>query len=305
MNTSGKLRIRLVGIDLEHPVMNASGILGSEPEHVEILASAGFSAIVTKTFTLKPSTGYPMPIMVELENGGFLNAVGLANPGIDSVHLVVEKAHRLGKPVVVSIGAKSEEEFAELAIKAESAGVDAIELNLSCPHVRGHGLEIGCNPELVYRVVKEVSSTTRVPILAKLGLCDKVVESAGKALEAGARGLTLINTIRAIAIDVYSFKPVLSNKYGGFSGPPIKPIAVRVVYDVYREYQAEIIGCGGITNWKDAAEFIVAGAKAVQIGSAFLRNRNIVREVLQGLEEWLKAVGYSRIEDLVGAAQKA
>ncbi|MEM4868846.1 MAG: dihydroorotate dehydrogenase PyrD [Desulfurococcaceae archaeon] len=305
MNTSGKLRIRLVGIDLEHPVMNASGILGSEPEHVEILASAGFSAVVTKTFTLKPSTGYPMPIMVELENGEFLNAVGLANPGIDSVHLVVEKAHRLGKPVVVSIGAKSEEEFAELAIKAENAGADAIELNLSCPHVRGHGLEIGSNPELVYRVVKEVSSTTRVPILAKLGLCDRVVESAGKALEAGARGLTLINTIRAIAIDVYSFKPVLSNKYGGLSGPPIKPIAVRVVYDVYREYQAEIIGCGGITNWKDAAEFIVAGAKAVQIGSAFLRNRNIVREVLQGLEEWLKAVGYSRIEDLVGAAQKA
>ncbi|MEM1618632.1 MAG: dihydroorotate dehydrogenase PyrD [Desulfurococcaceae archaeon] len=305
MNTSGKLKIKVVGIDLEHPVMNASGILGSELEHVEILASAGFSAIVTKTFTLKPSTGYPMPIMVELENGGFLNAVGLANPGIDSVDLVVEKAHRLGKPVVVSIGAKSEEEFAELAIKAENAGADAIELNLSCPHVRGHGLEIGSNPGLVYRVVKEVSSTTRVPILAKLGLCDKVVESAGKALEAGARGLTLINTIRAIAIDIYSFKPVLSNKYGGLSGPPIKPIAVRVVYDVYREYQAEIIGCGGITNWKDAAEFIVAGAKAVQIGSAFLRNRNIVREVLQGLEEWLKAVGYSRIEDLVGAAQKA
>jgi len=285
--------------------MNASGILGSEPEHVDILVKAGFSAVVTKTFTVEPREGYPPPILVELECCGYLNAVGLANPGINYIPLLVDRAKALGKPIVVSIGGRGVDEYIELATVAEEAGASAIELNLSCPHVKGHGLEIGSDPASVYALVKDVASAVKKPVIAKLGFCDRVVESSGKALEAGARALTLINTIKAMAIDVYSAKPVLSNVYGGLSGPAIKPIAVRVVYEVYREYSgAEIIGCGGISSWKDAAEYILAGAKAVQIGSGYLKNRNVVQEVINGLSKWVAGLGYKSIEGLVGLAHR-
>jgi len=156
-------------------------------------------------------------------------------------------------------------------IKAEECRATAIELNMSCPHVKGHGLDLGSDPSMVYTLVKEVVSTINTPVFVKLGLCDKIIESAGKALEAGASGVVLINTIRAMAIDVYTGKPVLSNKYGGLSGPPIKPIAIRAVYEVYREYNAPIIGVGGISSWRDVAEFILAGARAVQVGSVFMK----------------------------------
>ncbi|MEM2171422.1 MAG: dihydroorotate dehydrogenase PyrD [Desulfurococcaceae archaeon] len=302
MNTS--LETSIGGVRLSHPVMNASGILGSEPEHVNILVEAGFSAIVTKTFTLEPREGYPPPILVKLESGGYLNAVGLANRGARYIPLLVERAKACGKPIVVSIGGRNAKEFTELAIIVEEAGATAVELNLSCPHVKGHGLDLGSDPSLVYELVKEVASAIKIPVIVKLGLSDRVVDSSGRALEAGAKALTLINAIRAMAIDVYSAKPVLSNRQGGLSGPPIKPIAVRVVFDVYREYKAEIVGCGGISSWKDAAEFILAGAKAVQVGSALLGNRNVANEIVKGLESWTSLLGYSRLAELVGMAHK-
>jgi len=299
---SGLLATRVAGLLFEHPVMNASGILGSEPEHVDILAAHGFAAIVTKTFTLNPREGYAPPVLVELRSGGFLNAIGLANPGVEGIKPIIERARLHGKSVIVSISGNGPEEFTRVAEKAEEYGASAVELNLSCPHVKGYGLELGSDPSAAYSVVREVSSVIRVPVIVKLGLTERVVESAGRALEAGARALTLINTIRALAIDVYSLKPVLSNIYGGLSGTPIKPIALRVVYDVYREYSAEIIGCGGISSWIDVAEFILAGARAVQVGSALLKNRRVVYEITVGLEKWVRELGYRNIGELVGRA---
>ncbi|MCY0867793.1 MAG: dihydroorotate dehydrogenase PyrD [Desulfurococcus sp.] len=296
------LIVNLAGLRLEHPVMNASGILGSEPEHLEVLAGYGFSVLVSKTITLEPREGYPPPITVELRNKGLLNAVGLANPGVQAVRPLAEKARELGKPLILSIGGSSPREFSKLVEAASEARVNAIELNLSCPHVRGHGLELGSDPSLVYEIVKNSSSITSIPVIAKLGLSDRVVESAGRALEAGARALTLINTIKAMAIDVYVMKPILSNKHGGLSGPPIHPIAVRVVYDVYKEYKPEIIGAGGVSTWIDAAELILAGAKAIQVGTALLYNSRIVAELKDGLLKWIKSLGYSRLEELVGRA---
>lgn len=292
----------ICNIKLEHPILNASGILGSEPEQVEILVNSGFSAVVTKTFTLRPREGYPPPVLVEIGNVSFLNALGLPNPGAEYVPGFVSKIKKFGKPIILSIGGNSVEEYIKLAAIGEESGVDAVELNLSCPHVRGYGLDIGSDPGLVYNIVKSITSTVRVPIIVKLGLSDRVVESAGRALEAGAKAITLINTVKAMAIDVFSKNPILSNKHGGLSGIFIKPIAVRVVYDVFREFRPEIIGCGGITNWRDAAEFILAGAKAVQIGSAFLKNRNIVFEVLDGLKNWIALLGHNSLQELVGAA---
>jgi len=299
------LETSIAGLRLEHPVMNASGILGAEPEHMDILARHGFSALVSKTITLNPREGYAPPVIVELRNNGLLNAIGLANPGASAIPLIAERARRLGKPLILSIGGSSVEEFVKLAELASEAGVDAIELNLSCPHARGYGLELGSDPSMVYRVVREVAGISKAPVIAKLGLSDRVVESAGKALEAGAGALTLINTIRAIAIDVYSMKPILSNKYGGLSGPPIHPVAVRVVYEVYREYRADIIGSGGVSSWIDAAELILAGARAIQVGTAILYNDRVVYEVINGLTKWITDIGYARLTELVGRATRS
>lgn len=298
------LSTKVGNIDLEHPVMNASGILGSEPEHMTALAKLGFAALVSKTFTVEPREGYSPPIVIELRNGGFLNAVGLANPGLRGIRPVVEKARELRLPIIVSIGGSRLEEFIKLVEEAESSGANAVELNLSCPHVKGHGLEIGQDPSQVYAVVKEVKSTSRIPVVVKLGLSDKLLESAGKALEAGADALTLINTVRALAIDVYALKPLLTNVYGGLSGPPIHPIAVRAVYDVFREYMADIIASGGVSSWMDVAEFIIAGARAVQIGSYIAKNERIVQEILEGLHNWLEDLNIRNLKEVVGIAHR-
>jgi dihydroorotate dehydrogenase (NAD+) catalytic subunit len=299
------LAVDIAGLRLKHPVMNASGILGSYREHIARLASYGVSAVVTKTITPKPREGYNPPIIVELPTGGLLNAVGLENPGKDIVEELVSEAKKFRIPIIVSVGGRNEEEFVEVAVKADTSNADAVELNLSCPHAKGYGIEIGSDPNIVYNVVKAVSSIVKIPVIAKLGLCDKVVDSAIKALEAGARALTLINTVKAMYIDVYTAKPFLTNIFGGLSGPPIHPIAVRVVYEVYRETKAEIIGCGGIYDWATAAEMILAGARAVQVGTALMKNpREVVENIVKGLRLWIEMLSLQSIEQAVGLAHK-
>jgi len=285
--------------------MNASGVLGATPEHIVKLASYGLAAVVTKTFTEKPREGYGPPIILKLRNGGYINAVGLANPGMGSLPQVVRKGKELGLVTIVSVGGSSLDEFVKVSAAAVDAGADMIELNLGCPHTRGYGLDIGSDPTNVYEVVKAVSSLSDVPVIAKLGFSDNYLKSSGKALEGGAKALTLINTVKAMVIDVYSAKPILSNVFGGMSGPPIHPIAVRVVYDVYREYEPEIIGVGGVTDWVSAAELILAGARALQVGSVLATNpKEVVNSILEGLREWVSELGYERIGDLVGLAHK-
>ena len=300
------LNTDVCGIRLQHPVMNASGILGSHREHIARLAEYGVSAIVTKTITSQPREGYETPIVIELPSGGVLNAVGLANPGKEAIHELVAEAKRFGLPIIVSIGGRDEREFVDVAIEAEKSGANAIELNLSCPHAKGYGIEIGSEPNTVRTVVREVSSVLRIPVIAKLGICDKLVVSASSALEAGARALTLINTVKAMYIDVFSAKPVLSNVFGGLSGPPIHPLAVRAIYEVYRELKAEIIGCGGVYDWRSAAEMILAGARAVQVGTAFIygSGRKVVESILSGLSEWLRMLGLKSIYEAIGLAQR-
>lgn len=305
MKPSVKIGINVAGIALEHPVMNSSGVLGGfEPEHIDLLAKKGVSAFVTKTMTLEPRKGFEPPIVIMLDNQGALNAVGLSNPGVRNIDKLIKRARLHGKPIIVSIGGGGTKEFAEAALIAENAGADAVELNLSCPHTKGFGLEIGTDPALVHQIVKDTVSVLEKPVIVKLGLSDKVVESAGKALEAGARALTLINTVKAMAIDIYTARPVLSNIYGGLSGPPIHPIAVRVVYDVFREYEAEIIGCGGISSWKSAIELMLAGARAIQVGTALVMNDNIIEEIISGITTWLEIMGFDKVEDVVGLVTK-
>ncbi|MEM2390262.1 MAG: dihydroorotate dehydrogenase PyrD [Ignisphaera sp.] len=297
------LETDIAGIKLKHPLMNASGILGYAREHILRLIKYGVAAIVTKTITPRPRKGFDPPIIVELPNGGLINAVGLENPGKEIIPELVDEAKRHSIPILISIGGVNEQEFIEVASTANDAGTDAIELNLSCPHTKGYGIEIGADPHNVYNIVKSVTSTVSVPVIAKLGLSDRIIEAAGKALEAGARALTLINTIKALYIDVYTLKPVLTNVFGGLSGPPIHPIAVRVVYEIYKEFQPEIIGCGGVSNWMDAAEFIVAGARAIQIGTALrINSKDVINNITEGLKMWLAIQGFKNIYEAIGAS---
>ncbi len=297
------LETSVTGIRLRNPLMNASGILGSRPEHVERLAQAGVSAFVSKSITPEPREGHPTPIIVELPGDALLNSVGLANPGPGVIPGLVETAHRLGIPAIISVAGTTPEDFLKVASIAEEAGADAVELNLSCPHAKGYGLEIGMDPEAVRRVVRTVSSSLRIPVWAKLGVVDRLIEVAGKALEAGAGALVLINTVRAMAIDVYARKPVLGHGVGGLSGRPLHPLAVRAVYEVYREYGAEIVGVGGVFDWRSAAELILAGARALQLGTALvLRGERVVKEILEGLDRYLAETGSTRLAEMVGAA---
>jgi dihydroorotate dehydrogenase (NAD+) catalytic subunit len=300
----GLLSTSVAGIRLSHPVMNASGILGSDPGGVRLLYEAGVSCIVSKSFTVERREGYPTPIAVPLEYG-MVNAVGLSNPGISGIAPLVAEAKRYGLPVIVSVAGRDEDEFSRLAAAAEEAGADAVELNLSCPHAKGMGREIGVEPGLVRRVVRTAASTVKIPVIAKLGFSDRLVDSASAALEAGARALTLINTLPAMVIDVYSMRPILGNRVGGLSGPAIHPIAVRAVYEVYGELKPEIIGAGGVDGWKPAAELILAGARAVQVGTALsMRGLGVVGEIVRGLERYLWEVGARSLEELVGAAHR-
>lgn len=297
------LETTVTGIRLRNPLMNASGILGSRPEHVERLARAGISAFVSKSITPSPREGHPTPIIVELPGEALLNSVGLANPGPAAIPGLVEAARRAGIPIIVSAAGTRPSDFLQVAEAAEEAGASAVELNLSCPHTEGYGLEIGMDPAEVRRVVGEVSSTLSIPVWAKLGVVDRLTHVAGAALEAGAGALVLINTLKAMAIDVYTRRPVLSHGMGGLSGRPIHPVAVRAVYEVYREHEAEIVGVGGIFDWRAAAELILAGAKALQLGTSLvLRGEGVVGEILEGLERYMSEAGVNSLEGLVGAA---
>jgi dihydroorotate dehydrogenase (NAD+) catalytic subunit len=298
------LEISVAGLCLKHPVMNASGVLGNTPEGVANLIKLGFSAVVTKSITPKPLEEFKPPIIIELPTGGLINAVGLANPGKLAIKELVDSARLFNVPVIVSVAGSEPSEFVDVASEAERAGANAVELNLSCPNRKGYGLEFGTQPSAVYKVTKDVASVTGMPVIAKLGLNDRVAEAAGKALEAGARALTLINTVKALYIDVYTLKPVLTAVYGGLSGPPIHPIATRVIYEIYEEYRPEIIGVGGVCSWQTAAELIAAGAKAVQIGTALVKDQGIVDKVVNGLSHWATVHGVRSIEELVGVAHR-
>ncbi len=280
--------------------MQASGILGGSKESLLLVARAKPGALVTKTITPEPREGYPTPIAIKVPCG-FLNAVGLANPGIKAVPELLEAGKESGLEVIVSIGGFSRDDFVKVANAVAEAGGKAVEVNLSCPHVKRGGLEIGTDPRMLSDVLKDVKSIG-LKVFAKLGYTHNLLELAGKAIE-HSDALVLINTLKGMKIDVFSMKPILGNKVGGLSGLAIHPVAVRSVYEVYREYRADIIGVGGVYSWEEAVELILAGAKAVQVGSAIIeRGVEVIREIRSGIAWWLSKVGLRDISEAVGMA---
>lgn len=297
----------MVGLTFSNPTMLASGILGYSAATLQTIVDGGAGAIVTKSVGLKPRKGYSNPTVVQADCG-LINAMGLPNPGIDEfVNEIREAKASLKVPLIVSVYGYSEGEYVTVAKKAVDAGADAVELNVSCPHVRETGSEIGQNPEILAKVVREVKSSVSKPVFVKLSPnVTSITDIAEAAAKAGADALTAINTVKAMAIDTETTMPILSNKTGGLSGSAIKPIALRCVYDIYERIKMPIIGCGGVTSWRDAVEFLLAGASAVQIGTAIAtEGTSVFKAVSRGIEDYLKSKGFKGVKEIVGLSHRS
>ena len=292
-------------IQLDRPVMLASGILGISLDVFNRLHASGAGAVVTKSLSTEPWDGYPNPTIFGVKGGGWINAVGLSNPGAPNFAKMIEPNQDV--PIIVSLVGSIPEDFEMMIKQFENCKILAYELNLSCPHVAKVGLEVGDDPELVRKIVTTVKKSTVVPVVAKVGLgTSNYLNTVGTAIDSGIDAITAINTVRAIAIDVETQRPILSNKFGGLSGTPIKPIALRCVYEISSKYDIPIIGCGGISTWEDAVEFFLAGASAVQIGSAIGDNWvGVFDDINKGILQYMKRKGYSSIKDMVGLAKKS
>lgn len=295
------LETSISGIKLENPLMLASGILDENGYSMKRILEEGAAAVVTKSINRDGRTGYRPPIVSEIP-GGLLNAVGLANPGIDSFGGEIELTLQAGKPVIGSLFGSTVDEFIYVSKKMQEYGASAVELNLSCPHVKGVGAEIGSDPEMVAAIVDELKSNLKIPVFAKLSPnVSDMLKIAGAA--SNADGLVLINTVRGMAIDIHARRPVLSNSYGGLSGKAIKNVGLRYVYQMKKETGMEIIGVGGIENAEDALEYIMAGASALQVGTALYEHgRGIFGEISRGMQDFMEKEGYSSIRDMVGLA---
>ncbi|MDE0449433.1 MAG: dihydroorotate dehydrogenase [Spirochaetaceae bacterium] len=306
-NTS--LTVDLGTLRLANPVLVASGTFGYASELEGLVDLARLGGIVTKTVTVKPRPGNPPPRIVETP-AGMLNAIGLQNVGID--RFVTEKLPYLAglDPVVlVSVMGYTTGEFVTLAERLDGLpGVDGLELNLSCPNVAygaGDGAKMFAHePELTAEAVGAVRSVTSLPVIAKLGPDVADIAAIGRAAEAaGADALAVMNTIPGMVIDLERRRPVLANVTGGLSGPAIRPLAVRLTYQLAGAVDIPVVGVGGIMDHRDALQFLMAGASAVQVGTATFTNPSAALEVLDGLEGYLRDSGVERIADLIGAAQ--
>ncbi|MEX2192576.1 MAG: dihydroorotate dehydrogenase [Nitrosarchaeum sp.] len=292
-------------IQLERPVMLASGILGISLDVFNRLYRSGAGAVVSKSLSTEPWDGYPNPTIFSVNGGGWINAVGLSNPGAPNFAKMIESNKDV--PIIVSLVGSIPEDFEMMVKQFKNCKVTAYELNLSCPHVAKVGLEVGDDPELVKKIVSTMKNSTDVPVIAKVGLgTTHYLNTVNAAIDSGIDAITAINTIRAMAIDVETQRPILSNKFGGLSGTPIKPIALRCVYEISSKYNIPIIGCGGISTWEDAVEFILAGSSAIQLGSAIGDNwMHVFNDINQGILQYMKRKGYSKIDEMIGLAKKS
>lgn len=299
------LSVEIAGIAMQNPVTVASGTFGYGTEYAPYLDCSSLGAIVTKAVTLEPRAGNPPPRVRETP-AGMLNAIGLQNPGVDV--FIAEKLPALcgfGVPVIVNISGRSVEEFTTLAARlGATEGVSAVEVNVSCPNVAEEGMHFGVSASLTGELVAEVVAACAVPVVVKLSPnVTDITEIAVAAAEAGARALSLINTLLGLSIDVERRRPHLGNVTGGLSGPAIRPVAVRMVHEVARAVDLPIIGMGGILTAADALQFILAGATAVAVGTANFVDPAAAHAVVDGLADYCRRHGVGRITELIGALQ--
>ncbi|NLX47729.1 MAG: dihydroorotate dehydrogenase [Euryarchaeota archaeon] len=297
------LKVVLAGVEMENPTMLASGIMGETGGSLLAMAKGGAGALVTKSIGSAPREGHKNPTLVELEFG-YMNAMGLPNPGIDAFGEEMYEAGKAGIPIVGSVFGASAEEFASLSKRMQEFGAEAIELNLSCPHAKGYGMEMGVDPDVVASIISEVKAAVAVPVFAKLTPnTHRLIDVALAAEKAGVDAIVAINTLKAMKIDVDAMRPVLSNRYGGLSGPAVRGVGVRCVYELYEALNIPVIGVGGIEDWRSALEYIMAGAAAVQIGSGVGRvGPRVFGDICSGISSYMEVNRLRNISQLVGVA---
>ena len=294
------------GLLLANPVMTAAGTFGYGTEYSHLFDIQRLGAIVCKGTTLKPRGGNPQPRLAETASG-LLNSIGLQNIGVKA--LIKDKAPLWASwrvPVIVNIAGETVDDYAQLAGELDGlAGISAIEINISCPNVKAGGAEFGANPESAATVTASVKAATSLPVLVKLTPnTSDIAKVAISVAEAGADAISLINTLKGMSIDIAKRQPLLGNISGGLSGPAIKPVALYMVYKVAGAVDVPIVGCGGITTASDAIEFIMAGASAIQIGTASFTNPRAPFDILQGIERFMEKEGIKDITKLIGVAQQ-
>ena len=295
--------ISIAGLNLKNPVIVASGILGLSQSIFNRLYNIGVGAIVSKSISLLPREGYRNPTIVSVDSMSYINAVGLANPGAESFSKEIAKNNG---PIIVSLVGSDQSEFSVIAKKFSNLNILGFELNLSCPHVEKMGMEIGDDLNLVHDIIRSIKKDTAKPLFVKVGLGKSdIIEVAKVAESAGADGITAINTLRAMKIDIETRCPVLENKIGGLSGTAIRPLGVRCVYELSKSLRIPIIGCGGIMTYADAVEYMMAGASAIQIGSLIgLKGINSIGKIVRDLRSYLKAANIIDIKEIIGIAHR-
>ena len=297
--------VTITGIDFKDPTMLASGIMGTTGASLLRIAECGAGGVVTKSIGPEPKAGHPNPSMIELECG-FLNAMGLPNPSYTEFDNEI-KIVRSGSdvPVIASIFGGNAEDFVKVAEGLIDSEPAAFELNVSCPHAEGYGATIGTDTCMVESITTAVCDAVEVPVWVKLTPNVTDIKAIGKAAQnGGADAVVAINTLRGMAIDINSGYPILGNRFGGLSGPAVKPVAIKCVYDLYEALDIPVIGVGGVSTWEDAVEMIMAGASAVQIGSAVHESVNIFSDIASGIELFLQDKGYSAVEDIIGLSHE-
>jgi dihydroorotate dehydrogenase (NAD+) catalytic subunit len=299
------LEVELGPLRLKNPVMVASGTFGYGQEYAALVPPHRLGGVVVKGISLKPRAGNPPPRMWET-CGGMLNSIGLQNVGLHG--FLEEKLpylRSLQVPVIVNLFGNTVEEYGELAAALDGhEGVDALEINISCPNVKAGGMAFGSDPGMVYQVVSAVRSETNLPVITKLTPNVTDITSPARAAEdAGTDILSLINTVAGMAVDVQARRPRLANVVGGLSGPAIKPIALRMVWQVIKASNLPVIGLGGIVAVEDALEFLIVGAKAIQVGTANFVNPQVTLEIISGLENYLRRQGLRDINQIIGTLE--
>lgn len=294
-------RVRIAGVEWKNPVTTASGTFGSGAEFAEFVDLNQIGAVTTKGVANIPWAGNPTPRVAETY-GGMMNAVGLQNPGIDLFcKRDIPFLRQYDTKIIVNVCGKSTEDYCEVVERLAGEDVDMLEINISCPNVKEGGIAFGQNPKAAEEITKAVKKYAKQPVIMKLSPNVTDITEMAKAVEAGgADAVSLINTLTGMKIDIHKRAFALANKTGGVSGPAIKPIAVRMVYQVANAVKLPIIGMGGIASAEDAIEFILAGASAVSVGTANFVNPGVTAEVAAGIEKYMEQYGFQTIDEMVG-----
>ena len=299
------LKVTIEGVELNNPVMTASGTFGSGAEYSEFVDLNRLGAVVTKGVANVPWPGNPTPRVAEVY-GGMLNAIGLQNPGIEVFRKRdIPFLRQFDTKIVVNVCGRSREDYCEVVEKLGEEPVDLLEINISCPNVKEGGIAFGQNPKSVEEITAAVKKVAKQPVIMKLSPNVTDITETAKAAEAGgADALSMINTLTGMKIDIHRQMFVLANKTGGLSGPAVKPVAVRMVYQAANAVKIPIIGMGGIQNAEDALEFILAGATAVSVGTANFVDPETTVKVVQGIEEYMDRYHVEDIRSLIGAVKE-